>query len=495
MSKKYIGQITNTNFVYPNNKLAEYDVEIVHDLKEDSVTGTTTGFDMSYNTETGNIHFSFTYQWYLNNAEPYISNDNKLNVLSVHMMSNDKKYFKPWICVGLVQRDNTSLTYVTDTQNFIVSPAMVGQTSFTSGRYFVEVRMMGKRAVYPLNYSDTVGVPVTPTPTPTPGGPTPTPTPTSTPVPYFTATWGNTCEEAQAKCSGGAIPVYDFTRYSGTGTTMCDMEWIVNDTLFNSGEITGSTFFTVQCGAVPQVLREWHMYLPPLGGSFRAYQYGACALCPGATPTPTPTPTATSVGPTSTPTPTPTSVPPTSTPTPTPTSTTFYDIVGYSSNDATVCTSPISSFSMSGNGTTFCNSTTFTSSGWYTIPSGSYYLSYGGNTRNVTHTTLTNIATTTDGGCAACPAAPTPTPTPTPTPAPPSFYYYTLTRYTCIGCGGAATGYVGRSSTTLTTNYYYCPVDDPAHTYKVTSSIGGTYYDIDLDGSTPGASCNVSCAN
>jgi len=92
--------------------------------------------------------------------------------------------------------------------------------------------------------------------------------------------------------------------------------------------------------------------------------------------------------------------------------------------------------------------------------------------------------------------APVPSPTPTPTPTPGvSYYYYTLTRYTCIGCGGAATGYVGRSSTVLLTNYYYCPVTDYTHTYKVTSSIGGTYYDIDLDGSTPGSSCNVSCQN
>jgi hypothetical protein len=190
MSKKYIGQINNTNFVYPNNKLAEYDVEIIHELKENSVSGTTSGFDMSYSA--GEISISFTYQWYLNSAEPFISNDGKLNILSVHMMTNDKKYFKPWICVGLIQDNNTALSYKTDTQNFVVTPQMVGQTSFTNGTYFVEVRMMGHRAVFPLNYSDTVSgiAPVTPTPTPTPtptvtpglsSTPTPTPTPTGTP--------------------------------------------------------------------------------------------------------------------------------------------------------------------------------------------------------------------------------------------------------------------------------------------------------------------------
>ena len=75
MSKKYIAQINNSNFVYPNNKLAEYDVEIIHELKENSVSGTTSGLSISYNSGTGNISISFTYQWLLNSAEPFISNN------------------------------------------------------------------------------------------------------------------------------------------------------------------------------------------------------------------------------------------------------------------------------------------------------------------------------------------------------------------------------------------------------------------------------------
>jgi len=186
MSKKYISQVNNYNFVFPNNKLAEYDVDIIHDLKENSVSGTTTGFAMSYDSGTGNINFSFTYQWYLNQAEPFISYNGKLNIMSVHLMTPDKQYFKPWICVGLIQRDNTSLTYVTDTQNFPVTPAMVGQTSFSTGTYYVEVRMMGHRAIFPLSYSSHLSIPI-PTPTPTPTS-TPTPTPTHTPTPTPTPT-------------------------------------------------------------------------------------------------------------------------------------------------------------------------------------------------------------------------------------------------------------------------------------------------------------------
>ena len=35
MSKKYIAQNDVHNFVYANNTLAQYDTEIIHDLKED----------------------------------------------------------------------------------------------------------------------------------------------------------------------------------------------------------------------------------------------------------------------------------------------------------------------------------------------------------------------------------------------------------------------------------------------------------------------------
>jgi len=181
MSRKYIKQIDKENFVYAGNTLAEYDVEIIHDLTENSVSGTTSGFDISYSS--GNIYCSFTYQWLLNNGEPFISDDGKLNVLSLHMMSPTKQYFKPWICVGLVQRDNTALTSVTDTQNFVITPTMLGG-AITDGTYYFEVRFIGKRGIFPIQEVDTLALPtptptMTPTPTATPGlSPTPTPTPT-----------------------------------------------------------------------------------------------------------------------------------------------------------------------------------------------------------------------------------------------------------------------------------------------------------------------------
>jgi hypothetical protein len=252
-----------------------------------------------------------------------------------------------------------------------------------------------------------------PTPTPTiTNTPTPSPTPSPTPIPSFVATWGNTCEEALAKCAGPAIPVYTFTRTTSTGTTMCDMEWMANDDLFNSGEITGSTFWTVQCFAEPQVLRQWHLYLPGGGGSFSAYEFGDCGFC--STPTPTPTPTAT---------PTPTGVPPTDTPTPTPTATptatpipfsmTVY--TGNSLTNACAATTPVTVYY---EGSLVIGTILYYGPGYTNpVPSTPTYLKKDNATVYVIGTPSAEDGEITD--IVACP-----TPTPTPTPVPTTFTGY-----------------------------------------------------------------------
>jgi hypothetical protein len=184
MSKKYIAQVNSSNFIYPNNTLAEYDVEIVHDINNNSVSGTTSGFSAAYNSGTGNIGVSFTYIWSKNNADPFIDEANLLHILSVHMTEPSKEYYKPWRMVSGVTTVTITATTKTDTFAFVVTPAMMGVNSFIEGVYNFEIRFIGKRSIYPLCYSPTVAIPTpTPTPTPTPGGPTPTPTPTVTPTP------------------------------------------------------------------------------------------------------------------------------------------------------------------------------------------------------------------------------------------------------------------------------------------------------------------------
>lgn len=176
MSKKYIGQINNPDFVYPNNNLDQYDIEIVHDINNNSVSGTINNFTTTSVNSTG-LTISFDYTWALNGAEPFIMDNGLTSVLSVHMMEPSLTYFKPWRTVYY----DTTYQSVTEsgTLTFVVTPAMMGVNSFTSGNYYFEIRMLGKRATYPLNKTLTLSI-AGPTPTPT-ITPTLTTTPTRTP--------------------------------------------------------------------------------------------------------------------------------------------------------------------------------------------------------------------------------------------------------------------------------------------------------------------------
>ena len=214
MSKKYIAQNNVSNFVYPNNTLTQYDVEIIHDLKEDTVTGTVSNFTMS--NSGSNVIVSFDYTWNLNTAEPFINNTGQLNVLSLHMMTPDKLYFKPWINVGYISDANTSLTTKSGTASFTVTPAMASTTSFVSGDYFYEVRFIGHRSIYavPMQAADILPTPTptpTATPTPTPGL-SPTSTPTPTPTPSSTPSGG-----------GGSYNYYSITKYQCHQPSPCTL--------------------------------------------------------------------------------------------------------------------------------------------------------------------------------------------------------------------------------------------------------------------------------
>jgi hypothetical protein len=324
--RKYIGPVKSDNFVYPNNVLEEYDVEIIHDINDNSVSGTTSGFSAVFSG--GSIASSFTYIWNKNGAEPFINEFGALNVLSVHMLAPGQDYYKPFRTVATVAVTGITANTVTDTFLFFVTPAQMGLTSFTSGIYNFEIRFIGQKAIYPICQTVSVAVP-TPTPTPgptvTPGGPTPTPTPSPTPSDpcycYPIVVTGNTLPPPE----GGVIATLTYNDCFGTqvvraftvgpGTYYQCIQTLVGVVQYNPGETSG----------IDQSLLNL------------SYQTGNCRtgyVCtgyePANTPTPTPTgapitatptPTPTGAPPTDTPTPTPTGVPPTDTPTPTPTNT------------------------------------------------------------------------------------------------------------------------------------------------------------------------------
>ena len=181
--------------------------------------------------------------------------------------------------------------------------------------------------------------------------------------------------------------------------------------------------------------------------------------------------------PISTPTPTPTPLGSTNTPTPTPTPTSSYFSGNVRINIAYEDACSIGSYlPATGNQLTFCESTTFTSSNFYPLGSGNYYLSDGNGYIQVNHVNGTNtVEKTSGGGCTYCPGAPTHTPTPTPTATPTPYYQVDI-----------LLGVPGQCSDTASACYAFNELNTtPNHTiFTTTGNLvdGGTAY---MDGLGP----------
>ena len=296
MSRKYIRQQILQDFVYPNNDVAQYDIEIVQDINNNCVDGNITSFSATTFNATG-VTFSINASYILDGAEPFNLQSGQRSVLSVHMMAEGQDYFKPWRLVKNYT-GSTASTGTTIVDTFTVLPSQLGLASFSAGVYYFEFRFIGHKCVLPICYTLNLAAP-TPTPTPTNTG-TPTPTPTGTPTntPTNTPTPTVVLQSYQATLCGGE-GTYNFN-YSATTLTV--------------GQVVqeGPTCFTIT-SILP--------YTGGLGGIIGVFT--SCEECQGITPTPTPTPTGT----------------PTSTPTPTPTSSglTTYGDCGYGNSVASAC--------------------------------------------------------------------------------------------------------------------------------------------------------------
>lgn len=154
---KYIPQLNNQNFVYPNYDLAEYDVDIIQDINEYSVSGTITNFTGTSTTSTG-MTFTHDWSWSKNGAEPFISDSSQIHLLSVHMIAGGQTYFKPWRLVDLVTSGTTTGSTYSGSNTVTVTPSMMGLTTFITGTYYFEFRFIGLKAIYPICQTLTVTV-------------------------------------------------------------------------------------------------------------------------------------------------------------------------------------------------------------------------------------------------------------------------------------------------------------------------------------------------
>ena len=138
MSRKYIKEQILQYFVYPNNNVAQYDVEIVQDINTNCVDGDINSFSATTFNSTG-ITFSLNASYILNGAEPFNLQSGQRSVLSVHMMGATQSYFKPWRLVKNYT-GSTASTGTTIVDTFTVLPSQLGLASFVDGVYYFEFR-------------------------------------------------------------------------------------------------------------------------------------------------------------------------------------------------------------------------------------------------------------------------------------------------------------------------------------------------------------------
>jgi hypothetical protein len=272
MSKKYIKQIDSQNFVYPNNNLAEYDIEIIHEINNNPISGSVVSLS-AVTATSSSITFDLDYTWVANGAELYVNPSGNTNLVAVYMMAPNQEYFKPFRCVGYATTGSTGSS-ITSLLTFSVTPADMGLTIFENGTYQFEVRFIGRKSVLPICTSVVVSSIVGPTPTPTvtptitatptatPVTPTPTATPTSTPVQYQSGATLNVTDTGWIKYTDiNGITQYVFISSTGTYT--------LNDCALCSSIIPGFPFGDV--------------------ASFTVTNCGTNCGTPSVTPTPTPT--------------------------------------------------------------------------------------------------------------------------------------------------------------------------------------------------------------
>ena len=227
--------------------------------------------------------------------------------------------------------------------------------------------------------------------------PTPIPTPEPTAIPaQFGMSSGTTGANA---CSNWNNLVNRATYYAASGTPA-----------LANGVLLYTTVDLNPANIIPEgIYSDGSNYWSVSAFSGVLNGQSTCATPnPTATPVPTPSPTP---NPTATPSPTPN---PTATPQPT-ISVNFHTSQpsGYLACDGGT------SISIQINGSTFCNSTVYTSSYFTGLGTNNFWLSYDGNYRQIFHNSGANTATQA-GSCQTCNNTPpaTPEPTPSPTPAP-----------------------------------------------------------------------------
>jgi hypothetical protein len=159
MGRKYITNQQDINYVYPNNVINQYDVEIVHDINNNCVTGTVTNFSGSSFSATG-LTVTFNYTWNLNGAERMLNiSDTQTIIMSVHAMNTSNNiygtsqgYLSPWRMVYFTSIPNVNDTTASGSINLSLTPAAFGLATFPTPHtgFEFEIRMISRNCVLPI---------------------------------------------------------------------------------------------------------------------------------------------------------------------------------------------------------------------------------------------------------------------------------------------------------------------------------------------------------
>ena len=66
------------------------------------------------------------------------------------MMGAGQNYFKPWRLVEYENNATTGSTSYSGTTSFSVIPSQLGLSTFVNGNYYLEIRFIGHRSIYPI---------------------------------------------------------------------------------------------------------------------------------------------------------------------------------------------------------------------------------------------------------------------------------------------------------------------------------------------------------
>jgi hypothetical protein len=150
MSTRYIPQLNETNFVFPNYEISEYDVDIIHSLNENSISGTVTNFVVSGTARTTGITLTNDYTWSQNGALTYITPTNGMRLFSVHALAAGQTYYKPWRLVDTFNVSAPFSSSYSGSNTIVMTPANLGLSAFTSGTYYFEFRFIGLKSIFPV---------------------------------------------------------------------------------------------------------------------------------------------------------------------------------------------------------------------------------------------------------------------------------------------------------------------------------------------------------